>query len=98
MIKGGIEEGTVIIAESQSKGRGKPGSYWFSPKGKGLYLSVILKPLKDIQKLEPLILLGAKASLLVIEKLSGLKGEIKLPNDVMLAGKKEILPLWLLYD
>ena len=88
LIKAGAHEGTVIIAESQKSGRGKPGSQWFSPKAQGLYLSVILKPLKDPQKLDPLVLLGAKAAVEAIKETCRLKAEIKEPNDIMISGKK----------
>ena len=88
LLRKGIEEGTVIIADRQTKGRGKPGSIWFSPLGVGVYLSVVLKPFKNPKDLAPTTLLGARSVVRTIEKIGGLRSEIKLPNDVMLNGKK----------
>lgn len=82
------EEGTVIVADFQTNGKGKPGSSWFSPPGTGIYLSAIVKPFVNLDELPLITLIGAKAALSSIEKISGLKGAIKLPNDVMLGGKK----------
>ena len=76
-------EWTVVAAEEQSGGRGKPGSSWFSPLG-GLYFSVILKPRKNPDDLSPITLLVAKAVASVLP----VKAEIKLPNDLLVNGKK----------
>jgi len=87
LIKEGKSEGTVIVAEQQSKGRGKPGRTWVSSPG-GIYLSAILRPFKNPQALVPLTLLAARAVAQTVAKVSGLKAEIKLPNDVLIKGKK----------
>lgn len=84
----GAGEGTVIIAGSQSGGRGKPGRGWFSPPGVGVYLSAIVKPYKNPQDLAPLTLLGARAVINTIKKLSALLAVIKPPNDVLINGRK----------
>jgi len=88
LIGKGIGEGTVIIADSQTRGRGKPGNRWYSPAGVGVYLSAIVKPFRNPKDLSSITLLGAKAALAAIEKVSGLVGKIKLPNDVIIHGKK----------
>jgi BirA family biotin operon repressor/biotin-[acetyl-CoA-carboxylase] ligase len=88
LIKKGFGEGTVIVADSQSKGRGKPGSSWFSPPKDGIYLSAVVKPYKNPKDLAPITLLGAKAVVNSIEKTSPLKAKIKLPNDVIVNDKK----------
>ena len=88
LVKAGEPEGTVILAQTQSKGRGKPGRHWFSPQDQGLYLSVILKPLKNLQELDPLVLLGAEAAVAAIDAACGIKAGIKKPNDIMIDGKK----------
>jgi len=87
LIKEGKGEGTVVVAEYQSQGRGKPGRSWVSSPG-GVYLSVILQPFKNPQELVPITLLAARAVVKTIEKVAALKAEIKLPNDVLLSGKK----------
>ncbi len=88
LIGKGLGEGTVIIADSQTAGRGKPGSAWFSPPGVGLYLSAILKPFKNPHDLSSITLLGARAVENTIRKISDLSPEIKLPNDVILKNRK----------
>lgn len=76
------EEWMVYVADEQTKGRGKPGSAWYSPKG-GLYFSIVLMPQKDISDLLPITLLTAKV---IASLIPG--SEIKLPNDVTINGKK----------
>lgn len=75
-------------AEAQTKGKGKPGRSWYSPAGLGIYLSVIVKPYKNPSVLAPITLAAADAVVKTIEKIAGLQAEIKMPNDVMLEGKK----------
>lgn len=83
---GTLREGTVIVSRRQTKGRGKPGTVWFSPNG-GLYFSVVLKPQKPVLDLLLVTKLTADA---VVELLSKYKiqADVKLPNDVMADGKK----------
>ncbi|MFA5839066.1 MAG: biotin--[acetyl-CoA-carboxylase] ligase [Candidatus Margulisiibacteriota bacterium] len=88
LISSGISEGTVIVSSEQTKGRGKPGSSWFSPANVGLYMSVILKPFKNPQELIPLTLLYAEAVVETILEIYQLTATIKHPNDVLLNGKK----------
>ena len=88
LIKKGLGEGAVVVARAQTKGRGKPGSSWFSPAGLGIYLSVIVKPFKDPKELAPITLLGAQAVVKTIGGLTKLTAQIKQPNDVLLNGKK----------
>ncbi|MDD2890084.1 MAG: biotin--[acetyl-CoA-carboxylase] ligase [bacterium] len=75
-------EGTVVIADCQSKGKGTPGKTWFSPEG-GIWLSVILKP-------KSASCISLMASVAVYETLKSLKlpVRIKWPNDVMIKNKK----------
>ena len=88
LIKEGLGEGAVILTDSQSRGRGKPGSSWFSSPGAGIYLSAIVKPYKYRKDLAPMTLVGAESVVSAIEKIAGLKAQIKLPNDVFLNDKK----------
>ncbi|MBU1026688.1 MAG: biotin--[acetyl-CoA-carboxylase] ligase [Candidatus Margulisbacteria bacterium] len=88
LIKQGEGEGLVVVALAQSKGRGKPGSAWVSPAGKGLYLSAVVRPYKNPKDLAPITLLGANAAIAAINKAGGLVGLIKEPNDVLVNGKK----------
>ncbi|MEA3493064.1 MAG: biotin--[acetyl-CoA-carboxylase] ligase [Candidatus Margulisiibacteriota bacterium] len=88
LIKKGASEGMVIVAGTQAKGRGKPGSGWFSPPDVGIYLSVILKPFKNPNDLSSITIIGARAVIKAIKNVSDLAAEIKLPNDVLINGKK----------
>lgn len=83
-----LPEGTVIIAEEQTGGRGKPGSSWFSPRGTGLYFSVILKPYKNSGELPRFTKFAAEAVVRAVKNLFGLEAEIKEPNDVLISLKK----------
>jgi len=87
-IKAGLGEGGVVVADYQTKGKGKPGRNWFSPPGMGVYLSAVIKPFRNPSDLAPLTLLGAKSVASAIKKISGLEPTIKLPNDVLLNHKK----------
>ena len=84
----GAEEGTVIIAEAQTKGKGRMGRAWVSPKGKGIYLSLILRPQLPPTDVAKLTLLCAVACCGAIRKETGLNVTIKWPNDLLIDGKK----------
>lgn len=86
LIEKGVKEG-VVVAETQTSGRGRISRKWQSPKG-GLWLSIILKPeVAPIYCLR-LVLISALAVVNTIRKLSGLNTLIKWPNDVLIDGKK----------
>ncbi len=81
--------GTIVIAESQTRGRGRLGRSWLSPKYKGIYFSVILRPKISPSASPVLTLLSAVSICEAVKKNSGLDARIKWPNDV-LAGEKKI--------
>jgi BirA family biotin operon repressor/biotin-[acetyl-CoA-carboxylase] ligase len=81
----GVPEGTVIIAEEQTSGKGRLERSWVTPKGCAI-LSIILYP--DIKHLPSLIMVASVALLHTIKKVTGLKAAIKWPNDILLNGKK----------
>jgi len=81
-------EGTVVCAEAQSKGRGRLGRVWTSPKGKGLYFSFILRPSLPLNRLAQLTLMSAVSLAEAIEDTSDLKPLIKWPNDILLENRK----------
>ncbi len=81
----GTEEGTVIVAETQTASRGRQGRTWVSRSG-NLYLSVVLYP--ALESLPYLNSLCGVAVVRAITNISGLKPRIKWPNDVLLDGKK----------
>ena len=81
----GTEEGTVVVAETQTASRGRQGRAWVSRSG-NLYLSVVLYP--SLQTLPYLNSLCGVAVVRAIANISGLKPRIKWPNDILLDGKK----------
>lgn len=84
----GAEEGTVVCAESQTKGRGRMGRSWVSPKGKGIYLSVILRPQLAPSQAAQLTLMTAVAVCEALQKVSGVDVRIKWPNDLLVKNRK----------
>jgi BirA family biotin operon repressor/biotin-[acetyl-CoA-carboxylase] ligase len=81
----GAKEGMVIVAEEQTAGRGRIKRRWLSPRG-GIALSIILYPPLDY--LSSLIMVASLAVAGSIERVTGLKAQIKWPNDVLVNGKK----------
>lgn len=81
-------EGLVLIAESQTRGRGRRGRSWVSLPGIGVYLSVILKPKIQPRSLPQLTLLAGLATTLAVNDFTKKKARLKWPNDILLNGKK----------
>lgn len=84
----GAPEGTVVVAESQTRGRGRLSRSWVSPFGKNLYLSLILRPSMPAAVAPVMTYAGALATAEAIEKTYSLHVELKWPNDVLVGGKK----------
>ncbi len=80
--------GTILLAEEQTAGRGRYGKSFFSPRGAGLYMSVILKLHSGIAEPQMITVAAALAVCRAIEKLTDLKPLIKWVNDIYLDGKK----------
>ena len=81
-------EGTIVLSEAQSKGRGRLGRDWASPKYKGIYLSLILRPQIPPTQLPVLTLLTAVSICEALELSCGLEVKIKWPNDIFINNKK----------
>lgn len=81
----GAEEGTVVVAGTQTASRGRQGRNWVSREG-NLYLSIIFRPTLEV--LPMISILAGVAAARAIRKTAGLEPAIKWPNDVMLGGKK----------
>ncbi|WP_406657939.1 biotin--[acetyl-CoA-carboxylase] ligase [Methanolobus sp. ZRKC2] len=79
-------EGTIVIAETQDKGRGRMGSEWQSMPG-GIWFSVILKPSVPLEYAAKITLLAGLAVTRAMQNL-GVDARIKWPNDVLIRGKK----------
>ncbi len=88
LAEGGAVEGTLVLADSQSAGRGQGYHPWHSPPGAGLYLSLILRPQLTLASICPLTLSVGIAAAQVLDKLSGIEVQLKWPNDLILRDKK----------
>jgi len=88
MAEDGAEEGTVVIAECQTGGKGRLGREWASPAGVNLYCSVILRPLIQPVAAPQLTFLSVIAVARAIEQLTPIQTRIKWPNDILVDGKK----------
>src|ERR1700690_604513 len=84
----GVKEGVVVFAESQTRGRGRLGRKWMSPAKRGLWFSVLLRPDLRPQEIPRLNVASATPLRRAIESQTGLKPEIKWPNDILIHGKK----------
>jgi BirA family transcriptional regulator, biotin operon repressor / biotin---[acetyl-CoA-carboxylase] ligase len=84
----GAAEGSIVLADEQTGGRGRLGRAWQSPSGTGIWMSLILRPEIPLQKAPQLTLLIAVAASRAIEKVTGIEAAIKWPNDLLIKGKK----------
>lgn len=81
----GACEGTIVIADCQTAGRGRQGRSWASPAGAGLYWSVVLRP----ERPAPLMTIATGVAVVEgVRDATGLQAELKWPNDVHLGGRK----------
>jgi BirA family biotin operon repressor/biotin-[acetyl-CoA-carboxylase] ligase len=84
----GAPEGTLVLAESQTSGRGRLGRSWHSPAGRNLYFTLILKPPCAPAEAALIPLTAGLAGAEAIGRLTGTQPEVKWPNDLMLGGRK----------
>jgi BirA family biotin operon repressor/biotin-[acetyl-CoA-carboxylase] ligase len=84
----GAPEGTVVVAEVQSAGRGRLGRRWTSPAGKGLLFSVILRPPLPMSQAHMLTIVAAVAAAEAIEQHLQARVSIKWPNDLFIGDRK----------
>ncbi len=84
----GAAEGTVVIADQQTQGRGRLGRVWHSPPGAGAYISIVLRPPCPPEKAPGLSLMTALALAETLEDFCPKQVKIKWPNDVLLDGRK----------
>lgn len=84
----GAVHGTVVTAEVQTAGRGRRGRHWISPKGQGIWCSLILKPAIEPGDGSMITLVAAIAVTKAIEQLTHVSPGIKWPNDIVMSGRK----------
>jgi len=81
-------EGTVVIADRQSAGKGRLGRRWESPSAVNLYCSILLRPQIPVQQAPQLTFLSAVAVAETLKQRYQLSVKVKWPNDVLVSGKK----------
>lgn len=81
-------EGAAVVAEQQTAGRGRLGREWFSPKGTGLWSSLILHPALPVSDLAKLTIMAAVAVRRAVQEETGAQLAIKWPNDLLWDGRK----------
>lgn len=84
----GAPEGTVVLAETQTGGRGRQGRRFASPPGVGIYLSTLLRPSFDASRLPQLTLMAAVAAAEALVEVTALPVRLKWPNDLEIHDKK----------
>lgn len=84
----GCPAGRAIVANGQTAGRGRLGRSFYSPRGSGLYISIVLRPCGEVAKPELITTAAAVAVCRAIESLTGRQPAIKWVNDVLVDGKK----------
>ncbi|SRR2546426_5642982 len=88
ILSNGIDEGTVVIADEQTAGRGRAGRVWTSEKGKNLTFSIILNPKVPPASIGVISLYAALGVAEAIRDITGMPAECKWPNDVLMGGRK----------
>jgi BirA family biotin operon repressor/biotin-[acetyl-CoA-carboxylase] ligase len=87
----GGHEGVVVVADAQTAGRGRRGRTWFSPEGAGLYVSTVLEPSRsrDARRATLLTTIAAGVAMVEgVERATGLRADLKWPNDLYVARRK----------
>jgi BirA family biotin operon repressor/biotin-[acetyl-CoA-carboxylase] ligase len=88
LAEAGAPEGTVVVAEEQTKGRGRLGRSWHSAPRTGIWSSVVLRPTVRPEEVTGLSLLAALAFAETVEREVGINVQLKWPNDGLIQGKK----------
>ncbi|MGQ0600701.1 MAG: biotin--[acetyl-CoA-carboxylase] ligase [Anaerolineales bacterium] len=88
LTEAGAVEGTLVLAEEQTAGRGRGGRAWLTPPGSALALSVVLRPNLRAEHAAWLTMLAGVAVCEAIEQTTIVRAALKWPNDVLIGGKK----------
>ena len=80
--------GSVVRADSQTRGRGRLGRNWVSPPNLGLYVSLILRPEIEMAQVAQLTMMAALASVDAVREQTNLRAQVKWPNDIVLHDRK----------
>jgi BirA family biotin operon repressor/biotin-[acetyl-CoA-carboxylase] ligase len=80
--------GSVVLADAQTEGRGRAGRYWFSPQGRGIWASVLLRTDMPAEGVAPLSVAAAVSVAQALRGMTGLDVRVKWPNDIAVDGRK----------
>jgi BirA family biotin operon repressor/biotin-[acetyl-CoA-carboxylase] ligase len=84
----GAISGSAVVAEYQTKGRGRLGKDWHSVQGKGLYCSIVVRPDVAVEDYPKITLVAGLSVSIVLDRISGKCSQLKWPNDIYFSGKK----------
>ncbi|MDR6224459.1 biotin--[acetyl-CoA-carboxylase] ligase [Desmospora profundinema] len=84
----GAAEGSLVITEEQTQGRGRLGRIWHSPPYSGIWMSLVLRPAIPLTQAPQLTLMASVAVTRALRRVTGLDIRIKWPNDLLIDGKK----------
>jgi BirA family biotin operon repressor/biotin-[acetyl-CoA-carboxylase] ligase len=84
----GAPEGAVVVTDEQTAGRGRLGRPWFAPPRTSVLLSLNLRPVVETRRLPELSVVAGEACAAAIEQVTGLRPTVKLPNDLLVGGRK----------
>ncbi len=88
IVKRLAREGTVVLADHQTQGKGRSGRTWYSEKNVGVYLSTFLKPSLPPEQMAQVTLVAGVALVQAVNEFSQVRAYLKWPNDILLNGKK----------
>jgi BirA family biotin operon repressor/biotin-[acetyl-CoA-carboxylase] ligase len=88
MAEAGAPEGTLVVSDYQSAGRGRLGRHWQSPRGSCLLVSVVFRPALPPDWVQRLTMMGGLAVVDAVEQQTGVSVGLKWPNDIMVGRKK----------
>jgi BirA family biotin operon repressor/biotin-[acetyl-CoA-carboxylase] ligase len=88
LARDGAPEGTLVAADEQTAGRGRGENSWISPRGKGIYASLVLRPALEPSRGGELSLLVGAATAEALSEETALPVEVKWPNDLVIHGQK----------
>jgi len=84
----GATDGTLVIADEQTAGRGRLGRQWWAPPGTCLLMSLILRPELAPAQVQRLTMIAGLSCAEAVEEETGLRPDLKWPNDLLLSGRK----------
>lgn len=88
MAQQGAPEGTLVIADEQTAGRGRLGRRWLAPRGTSLLFSLIFRPAVEVRRAQGLTMICGLGVRQAIRIATGLPAQLKWPNDILLRGRK----------